>query len=260
MKTGISAASLYPLETEKALRYMSGLGFDLFEIFINAFSEMTQEYCEKLNFLKRELGFEIRSIHPFTSALESMLLFERYERRTEEGFALYRGYMETAKRLGAQIVVLHGQKIGSGSLSDKEYYERYHELYKMGQTVGITVAQENVRQFRSSETAFIRGMREHLSGECAFVLDIKQAKMSGVDPLDMLDAMGNRLCHVHLSDHAAEKSCLLPGEGGYDFHVLRKRLEAIHYTGAVITEVYCGAITDDAALIRAKNTVSAVFK
>lgn len=260
MKTGISAASLYPMETEKALRHMSGLGFGLFEIFVNAFSEMTAEYGEKLNTLKRELGFEIRSVHPFTSALESMLLFERYERRTEEGFALYRGYMEAAKRLGAQIVVLHGQKIGAGSLSDEEYYERYHTLYRMGQAVGITVAQENVRQFRSSETAFIRGMREYLSGECAFVLDIKQAKMSGVDPLDMLDAMGSGLCHVHLSDHTAEKSCLLPGEGNYDFRPLRERLETMRYSGAVITEVYRGAITDDAALIRAKNTVSAIFE
>lgn len=259
MQTGISAASLYPMETEKALVYFSDIGYDLFEIFINAFYELTPEYCEKLNKLASEHGFRIKSVHPFTSAFESMLLFEKYERRTEEGYALYKKYMEAAQMLGANILVLHGQRIGSGSLTDMEYYERYHRLYKMGQEMGITVAQENVRQFRSSTTEFIRGMREYLSGECAFVLDVKQAHMSGIDPLDMLDAMGDRLCHLHLSDHTAEKSCLLPGEGNCDYSALYKRLCAQNYTGAVITEVYRNAITDDAALKRSAALVKMVF-
>lgn len=260
MKTGISAASLYPMETESALRHMAALGYDLFEIFINAFGEMTKEYCNQLNVLQKELGIEICSIHPFTSALESMLLFERYDRRTEEGFQFYRGYMETAKRLGAKILVLHGQRIGAGTLTDEEYFERYHRLYTMGQSVGITVAQENVRQFRSSKAEFIRHMREYLHEECAFVLDIKQCKMSGVDPLVMLKTMGNQMVHLHLSDHTEDKSCLLPGEGTYNFKDLRTALDAAGYQGNIITEVYRGAISDDQSLLRAKNVVKAVFE
>ncbi len=260
MITGISAASLYPLETEKALVYLSDLGYKHFEIFINAFSELSKEYCNRLNALQREHGFQIRSVHPFTSALESMLLFERYDRRTEEGYKLYSEYMKAAERIGASILVLHGQRIGAGSLSDMEYYERYHKLFKIGQTLGITVAQENVRQFRSSSPEFIKGMRDALQDECAFVFDVKQAHMSNVDPLYMLDVMGDKVCHLHLSDHNAEKSCLLPGEGTFDFNALRHKLDSIGYTGAIFTEVYRSAVISDEHLLRARHTVETLFE
>lgn len=259
MQTGISAASLYPLETEKALILLSKLGYNVFEIFINAFAELEPEYCDMLNRLQKACGFRIHSVHPFTSALESMLLFERYDRRTEEGFALYRKYMEAAKRLGAEIVALHGQRIGAGKLTDAEYYERYHKLYLMGKELGVTFAQENVRQFRSASPDFIRGMRAHLGDECAFVLDIKQAVLSGVDPHDMLETMGTQLCHVHLSDHSEKGSCLLPGEGNFDFARLRTKLDALQYTGAVITEVYRDVIADDDSLRRSKSCMDTHF-
>ncbi len=260
MITGISAASLYPLETEKALRQFSELGYKNFEIFINSFFELTPEYCAELNNLQKNCDFKILSVHPFTSALESMLLFERYDRRTKEGFDLYKRYMEAACRIGAKILVLHGQRVGSGTLSDAEYYERYHQLYKIGESLGITVAQENVRQFRSASSEFILEMRNALQNECAFVLDIKQAHMSGINPLTMLEAMGKRVCHVHLSDHNTEKNCLLPGEGTYNFSELREALNRIDYSGAIITEVYRNAITGNDSLIHSRQLVESIFE
>lgn len=259
MQTGISAASLYPMETEKALVHLSGLGYTLFEIFFNSYYETTPEFCALLNRLQEEHGFHIESVHPFTSALESMLLFERYDRRTQEGMEFYKRYMEAAKRIGAHILVLHGQRIGSGALSDTEYYARYHALYRIGQTFGVTVAQENVRQFRSAKTEFIRGMRLALGDECAFVLDTKQALMSGIEPVEMCDAMGERLVHVHLSDHTDTESCLLPGEGTCDFYPLHDRLLSLGYTGSVITEVYRAAIRNDTALKDSLSCIKSIF-
>lgn len=259
MKTGISAASLYPMETESALLHLSDLGYTLFEIFFNSVYEITPEYCRLLNQLQKDYGFQIKSVHPFTSALESMLLFENYERRTAEGFEFYKRYMEAAKSLGADILVLHGQRIGSGSLSDEAYSERYHKLYLLGQTFGITVAQENVRQFRSSRPEFIQTMRRTLGKECAFVLDVKQALLSGVNSVEMCRIMGEQLVHVHLSDHTEEYTCLLPGEGNSDFLPLQKTLDELSYTGAVITEVYRNAISDDNALCRSRIFTENVF-
>lgn len=259
METGISAASLYPLETEKALVRLSALGFSLFEIFCNSFYEFSPEYCAQLNALQQAHGFRIRSVHPFTSALESMLLFERYERRTQEGLELYRRYMEAAASIGASIVVLHGQRLHTGSLSDAEYFERYAMLYEIGQHFGVTVAQENVFLFRSSSSAFIRDMRRTLSTRCAFVLDTKQAALSGEDLCSMCSAMGEQLVHVHLSDRTAAHTCLLPGEGSCDFHALRNCLNALHYEGAVITEVYRNAIQSDEALVRARIFTETLF-
>lgn len=260
MHTGISAASLYPMETEKALIHLSGLGYSLFEVFFNSYYEISAEYGALLNRLQSEYGFRIKSVHPFTSSLESMLLFERYDRRTKEGMDFYKRYMEAAKRIGAEILVLHGQRLGTGSLSDAEYCARYVDLYRVGQALGITVAQENVRMFRSASPEFIRQMRRELGEECAFVLDTKQAVMSGIEPVEMCIAMGERLVHVHLSDHTETESCLLPGEGTYDFTPLRDALLAIHYPGDIITEVYRSAIRDDGSLKRALFFIKNIFE
>lgn len=260
MRVGISAASLYPMETEKALCYLSDLGYTLFEIFFNAYCETKPDFCALLNSLRETRGFEIKSVHPFTSALESMLLFERYTRRFEEGLAFYKNYMEAARRIGAKILVLHGQRLGAGSLSDREYCDHYRTLYRLGQSLGVTVAQENVRLFRSASPEFIAVMRRELGDECAFVLDTKQAVMSGYTPAALCRAMGERLVHVHLSDHTATESCLLPGAGSFDLRAFREELRAVGYTGDVITEVYRQAIRDDAALRNALSVTKAVFE
>lgn len=260
MRVGISAASLYPMETEKALCHLNDLGYTLFEIFFNAYCETQPDFCALLNGLRASRGAEIKSVHPFISSLESMLLFERYERRLEEGLTLYKNYMEAAKRVGAEILVLHGQRLGAGSLSDREYCARYRTLYRAGQALGITVAQENVRLFRSASPEFIRTMRRELGAECAFVLDTKQAVMSGYAPEQLVEAMGERLVHVHLSDHTETESCLLPGEGSFDLIAFKSALCGVGYTGDVITEVYRPSIRDDAALQKALFVTKSVFE
>ena len=103
-------------------------------------------------------------------------------------------------------------------------------------------------------------MRRELGDECAFVLDTKQAVMSGYTPAALCRAMGERLVHVHLSDHTATESCLLPGAGSFDLRAFREELRAVGYTGDVITEVYRQAIRDDAALKHALSVTKAVFE
>ncbi len=260
MRVGISAASLYPMETEKAICHLNDLGFSLFEIFFNAYCETSAEFGALLNELRRTRGIEIKSVHPFTSALESMLLFERYERRFQEGLAFYQNYMEAARRIGAKLLVLHGQRQGAGSLSDQEYCAHYRALYALGQSLGITVAQENVWMFRSASPVFIETMRHELGKNCAFVLDTKQAVLSGYKPEVFCAAMGERLVHVHLSDHTENQSCLLPGEGTFDLKRFRRALDDIGYTGDVITEVYRKAIRNDAALRATLQVTKAIFE
>ena len=120
MKTGISTACLYPLETEKSLELLLQLGFRLFEVFLNAEQELAPAFLKGLREKAKEYGAEFVSVHPYTSSSESLLLFGNYPRRTAEGFALYRRYLEAAAVLGAGYVVIHGQPQGHGKLSDAE--------------------------------------------------------------------------------------------------------------------------------------------
>ena len=235
---GVSTACLYPMETERALETLLRLGYRRFEVFLNAMEELSPPFLRGLGERARAYGASFVSVHPFTSAAESTLLFGDYPRRTREGFDFYRRYLAAAAQLGARWVVIHGQPQGHGALSDEGYWRRFGELYQLGKEEGAFPAQENVRQHRSARPEFIAGMARYLGEDCAFVLDVKQCRMAGVEIGDMAQAMGPRLLHVHLSDGAPGRPCLLPGAGEMELTPFRRLLEGLGFGGVVVTEVY----------------------
>jgi sugar phosphate isomerase/epimerase len=239
MSIGISTACLYPMYTEQALSLLLAQGFRLFEIFFNSPSELEPDFLSLLKRKFSQYGGTLKSIHPFTSGFESYLLFSNYERRFEDGVKFYDRYFQAAHRLGAQILVLHGDRNPEKSgLTEPEYFERFAQLARRGKRYGITLAQENVNAFRSADPGFVRRMRAYLGEEASFVLDIKQAVRSGFDPFVMCEAMGERLIHVHINDHTREQDCLLPGVGQMDFARLQTTLNGFGYQGDFMIEVY----------------------
>lgn len=235
---GISTACLYPLETENALDRLLQLGFRRFEVFLNSFSELEKPYLQMQKRILDGCGAAVRSIHPFTSGFESFLLFSDYIRRFHDGEEFYKRYFEAAAELGASIVVLHGQKKVSKSLTEEQYFERYEKLYQLGRRYHITLAQENVNLYRSESPDFIRRMRCQLGESCAFVLDIKQSFRAGSDPFVMAEAMADRLVHVHLNDRDGQEDCLLPGRGSVPYQYFFNQLQQMGYSGDYIIEVY----------------------
>lgn len=238
MLTGISTACLYPMETEQALEKLLRLGFRRFEVFLNCMEELQQPYLRQLKQRAQTYGAVFVSLHPFTSAMESSLLFGDYPRRTKEAFDFYRRYLAACAYLGGHYVVIHGQPAGHGALSDQAYWERFGELYRLGDQEGAWPAQENVRNHRAADPRFLEGMRRALGEECAFVLDVKQCRLSGYPLKETWQAMGDRLVHVHLSDCTQQEPCLLPGQGNFDFAAFRTRLEQGGFSGTAVTEVY----------------------
>lgn len=238
MKVGVSTSCFYPLETERSLEKLLSMGCRLFEVFLNAKEELEQGFLRQLKERAAAFGAKFVSVHPYTSAAESMLLFGNYPRRTKEGFAFYEKYFEAAAFLGAEYVVIHGQQLGHGALSDEDYWERFGKLTRLGKNAGVRPAQENVYRHRSSKTEFLLGMREYLGEDCAFVLDIKQCLRSGVTVEETARAMGERLCHLHISDSAPGRDCLVPGEGAFPFSGLFRFLEEQRYNGNAVIEVY----------------------
>ena len=238
MKTGVSTACLYPLEPERSLDLLLQLGYRRFEVFPNCMEELSPAYLRDLKGRADAYGAEFVSLHPFTSAMESSLLFGDYPRRTREAFDFYRRYMAAAAYLGAKYVVIHGQPQGHGKLTDEGYWERFGQLYRLGEEEGAYPAQENVRQHRAGTVDFVAGMARYLGDSCGFVLDVKQCRMAGASIQEMARAMGKRLVHVHLSDEGEGSPCLLPGAGQFDHQAFRRLLEGQGFAGTVVTEVY----------------------
>lgn len=256
MNCGISTACLYPMETEKSLDALISMRFTLFEIFFNTYREIQPDYLKKLNQTLTANHCSVKSVHPFTSGFESMLLFSDYHRRYLDGLEFYKHYFEAAQLLGAKILVLHGQRDYRNSrITEEEYFNRYGELYELGKTYGITVAQENVNACRSENPGFISRMRSYLNDGCSFVFDIKQAVRAGESPFQMCKAMGECIVHVHVNDNEDNADCLLPGEGTMDYPKLMQQLEQYHYDGDLIIEVYRKNFDCFSQLAQAKQVV-----
>ena len=239
MNIGISTGCMYPELTEKCIDTFVSMGFDRFEVFVNTFSELEGDYLDKLKYHLDKYGAVVRSLHPFVSSFESFLLFSNYERRFLDGLDFYEMFFRSAKRLGADFVILHGLNTNYRStLTNNEYFRRFSALQERAAQYGITLLQENVACFKSSSCSFLREMRDAIPEHTAFVCDIKQAYRSGNTPLDVIDAMGSKLRHIHISDYSHEGCCTLPGKGRTDFRQLICHLKDIGYDGDLILEVY----------------------
>ncbi len=260
MQTGISTACLYPMLLEKSFSTLISMGFRNFEIFVNTFSELGEDYLQMMKKTADESGSSVRSVHPFTSGFENFLLFSGYGRRFQDGLELYKRYFHACNVLGANILVLHGRKCERIDITDDEYFERYLRLYELGRGFGVTVAQENVNLYCSDDPRFIRKMRRACGGECAFVLDVKQAVRGGTDPFEMCAAMGEKIRHVHINDNNAVSDCLLPGFGTMDFARLLRGLRRFGFDGSLMIEVYRKSFGNLGELAAAKKTVENLVK
>lgn len=237
MRVGISTASLYPLETEKALRELAIRGIKTVEIFFNANCELTGDIFKEICNIVDEYAIDVASVHPFTCPIEPLMLFSRYERRVDEMLDYYKRYFNAMGELGAEIFVLHGA-FKNGNCTIERYIERYQRLFQLGREFGITVAQENVEYCMSGKVDLLHEMSEQLGSEVAFVLDIKQAVRSGISPFELVDKFGSKIRHIHISDNDEEHDCMLISSGSFDFRLLINRLKAIDYHGALILELY----------------------
>ena len=252
MKIGVSTGCLYPELTEKSLALLTEGGFDLFEIFFNTYSELQDGFLNNLSDLCRVNNSEIVSLHPFTSVFESYLLFSGYERRFLDGVEVYDMYFQSAKKLGAKYVVLHGIQSCYSSISTEEYCRRFSVLSHRAELSGVTLLQENVYRHWSGDKDFIKKMKELLGSGVHFVLDTKQARRCGCDPCEKAEALGSSLEHIHISDCSGAEHCLLPGSGSFDFSRFFSTLADTGYSGDAVIEVYGRTKDDIPSLLNAK--------
>ena len=243
MKIGISSASLYPLETEKALEFLCKNEIPVTEIFFNSPSELEPCFVKELSRLAKTYGVEVASVHPCGSVGEPYFLFSGYERRYKETLDWYKKYYEAAEILGAKYVVLHGDSL-QGHISDEEYCTHLMEMNRMSAEFGVCVSHENVNKFRLATPQNIEKFKTLSDGALKFTYDIKQSIRAGFDPSEIYSAMGQNIVNVHISDNNSHKDCMLPGKGNFDFGALFQKLEKDGYNGACLIEVYSHAYND----------------
>jgi sugar phosphate isomerase/epimerase len=225
------------MHTELALLEVARLGIQDVEIFLNSVGELSGKVFSAIRGTVREFGLNIMAVHPFSSPLETLFLFSSYDRRVDEIMELYKRYFEMMNRLGSRIFVVHGA-LASSSVSDERYVERFGGLAEAGRAAGITVALENVSYCRSGSLDFLELLSHRLGESAAFVLDVKQARRSGVEPGEIVTRLGAKIVHIHMSDAGIGGDCLPVGAGEYDFAGLFALLREVGYGGGAVVELY----------------------
>ncbi len=237
MKIGISSASLYPLETEDALKLLGENEIPVTEIFFNSPSELKPPFVHELDRIRKYYGTEINSIHPSGSVGEPYYLFSGYARRYRDAFEYYKQYYYAAAKMGAKTVVLHGDSL-VGHIPMTEYCERLLEMNMEAAKYGVSVCHENVNRYRAATPENVAEIRRLTEDRLKFTFDVKQAVRDGCGVNKMYEAMRGNIINVHISDHDDFYDCMLPGKGYFDFKSLFTRLKADGYDGACLIEVY----------------------
>ena len=128
LKAGISTACLYPQPIEEALYDLALGGVTMVELFINTHSELKRSFVAALSDILHRFEVQCCSLHPFTSEIETMMLFSAYERRLQDYLEYCRYYFTAMQQLGASIFVVHGNKQLVGV--DVDFYcERFPFLF-----------------------------------------------------------------------------------------------------------------------------------
>lgn len=236
MFVGASTSCLFPMLTEKALDRLVEMRVPNIEVFFNSRSEVEPDFAKRLKASADSIGARIVSVHPYTSESEGVSFFGNYSRRFDDETEEYRRYFEAARIMGAEIFVFHGAR-SFLPLERGFYWERFAKLRDAARQEGVILCQENVARCHSGSVDFIREMKAAIP-DVGFVLDSKQAKRAGREPLEMLNAMGKNLAHLHISDFTEECECLPPGHGSFDTVGFLRRLKESGYSGAVMTELY----------------------
>lgn len=201
--------------------------------------------------VRQKLGtLPCTSVHPKSTMFEGDL-FSLSPRQTDDGFRFLDGVCAAGEAMGARYYVMHGHfgirtRRTPGQVND--LVNRMARAQRTAAAHGLQILWENV-SWASLRTPQDAAEVRRLLPEQGFVLDVKQALESGVQPTDMIAAMGDRLRHIHVLDLGPDGFCL-PGQGTVDWQGFFSCLRDHDFRGAVILEPYEKQARDPDALLR----------
>lgn len=259
LQLGLSTAAFYGrYETEDAAAHMASLPIDCAEVFLQSDSENRVEFAE---LVRERLGnLSCTSVHPLGGYENYMA--GRPARQVRDAFDHFRRVLDAGQALGAKTFVYHGRN--TPLLSPLPWnltwnVEAIAPMCEEAAKRGMVIGWENVSWCQLTTPERVLEAREALP-QVRFTLDIKQAMRAGCDPLALAEAMGDRLCNVHICDWDETGKLCLPGEGVFDFGALIALLRAAGYDGPVIMEPYLALIRSDEALLRSIAYMRDVIK
>lgn len=251
MKVGVSTASLFMRKNnEEALPFLNQLGVKNAEVFLTSFSEYGEDFARILK--ERKGDISVNSVHILNSQIEPQL-FSLHERVKGDSFFFLDKVLSGAKLLGAPYYTFHGTARYKKAARDphNDNLERMglglREIFDFCQQYGVTLCLENVEWSTYNRVGVFSALKNYVPN-LRGVLDIKQARIAGEGYEKYLDEMGESLAYAHISDVDENGRICLPGQGGFDFDTMIKRLRDVGFDGNLLIEVYKEDYKDETEL------------
>ena len=225
----LSTSSVYPENCAYAFDLAERLGFDGVEIMVWT-DPMTQE-PGALQALSDLHALPIGAVHAPTLLLAQRLWGWEPWGKIERSVQL-------AEEVGAGVVVIHPP-----FRWQREYAEGFVEgIAARQERTEVKLAIENMFPWRArnSEMQVYRPHWDPVGQAYQHVtLDSSHAATSSSDSVDLLDRLGDRVSHIHLSDGSGsfKDEHLVPGRGSQPLDLLLRTLVERGYAGAVSLEV-----------------------
>ncbi len=240
---GLSTASVFPENLAAAFALAGETGYDGIEVLVQG--DPSTQSADALNYLIDTHQLPVLSIH------SPCLLITASVWSTDPLVKLSRS-VELAERVGAQVVVTHPPFVWQRSAAANfdaavmELQSRTDVVIAVENMFPISVAGRRINSFRPH---WDPSGADHAH----FTLDLSHTASSDSDALEMLQRMGNRLDHVHLTDGsgAARDEHLVPGRGTQPGAQVLQSLVARPadgpdaFAGAVILEISTRSVGDE---------------
>jgi sugar phosphate isomerase/epimerase len=229
-KVGLSTASVYPESAAVAFELAAKLGYDGVEVMV--WTDPISQDPYALQRLSQHYGVAILAIHaPCLIITQRVWTTDPWTKLQKAQFA--------AELLGAQTVVVHPP-----FRWQRDYARGFHEgVRRLAQETDIRFAVENMfpLRVRGREISAYQPSWDVAAAEPYrdYTLDLSHSSVSHSDTLGMLDAMGDRLSHLHIADGTGlpKDEHLVPGRGDQPCAEVLERLAARGFGGHVIVEI-----------------------
>jgi len=244
VKTGISTASFFDtLMLEDAPELFHDWNVRYAEYYLNSYCEYDPAFIERLAARTKDADVQVVSVHPMSLQYEP-LLFTPHPRQRSDAEKAYELVLRAGERLGADHYVMHGPVVLNGVAKNLEL-ERlapiFDHLSDMAEDHGLHLTLENVSYSIMPTPEIGLQIYSMMQRPLYHTLDVKQSVRAGVDPLQFVEAFGDRIIAVHACDFDLRNGKLhyvLPTKGGYDFKGLIDALQKKGFSGTVLLEVY----------------------
>jgi len=226
----LSTSSVFPEPTSAAFATAAALGYDGVEVMV--WTDAVSQDAGALRGLSRHYGVPVRSVHaPCLLVTQRVWSTDPWER--------LRRAAALAEALDAPTVVVHPPFSWQRDYA-RNFVPGLEELREKHPSVQFAV--ENMFPVRMAGREFVPyspGWDPTRVGFDAYTLDLSHCSAARNDALQMADAMGTAMAHVHLGDGTGEgrDEHLVPGRGNQPCAQLLESLAGRGYAGSIAVEV-----------------------